>query len=105
MVNFFESIGMRGLLTILGVRMTPGSIDSIPQSRSNLCNSFNQIFKVEIILNNKFKQKTKERDIDINENYSTKITVGARALAKHADRDRDSNDEVLFNNNNIFNNN
>jgi len=50
MVNFFENIGMRGLLTILGVRMTPGSIDSLPQCRINLYNSFNQTFKVRFYI-------------------------------------------------------
>jgi hypothetical protein len=71
---------MRGFLTILGIRTTPGSCDNLPQSREDLYQSFNATFKKE------------KKDID-EKNYKTKITVGARALSKHSDR---TSDKVTF---------
>lgn len=46
MVNFIESIGVRGVLTMLGVRLTTGSCEGILPKRDELFNSFNAIFKV-----------------------------------------------------------
>jgi hypothetical protein len=46
LVNFLELIGMRGFMTILGIRSTPGSCENLPQKREELYKSFNAIFKV-----------------------------------------------------------
>jgi hypothetical protein len=44
---------MRGFMTILGIRFTPGSCDNLPQKREELSKSFNSVFKV----NNKLLRK------------------------------------------------
>lgn len=64
-VNFLDCIGMRGFLTILGIRTTTGSVDVLPVKRNKLIKSFNKMYK-----------------------ESSKISVGARALSKHSDRNR-----------------
>jgi hypothetical protein len=63
---------------MLGIRLTPGSCENLPQKREELYKSFNAIFKVKI----SYIQKK-----DITESKS-KITVGARALSKHSDRNQ-----------------
>jgi hypothetical protein len=84
---------MRGFLTVLGIRTTPGSCESLPQSREDLFESFNAIFNKKTDKNEK-TDKTEKTDknekTEKNElNYRTKITVGARALSKHSDRTSD----------------
>lgn len=46
MVNFMEAISMRGVMTMLGVRLTTGSCDGILPEKDELYKSFNAIFKV-----------------------------------------------------------
>ncbi len=74
---------MRGIMTCLAVRMTPGSVDNRLPRKDDLFKSFNAIFKVKQFIN-----KRDKNDLD-NTKYITKITVGARALSKHADRTKD----------------
>ena len=38
LVNFLDSIGMRGFLTIIGIRTTTGSIDTVPIRKEKLIN-------------------------------------------------------------------
>jgi hypothetical protein len=45
-VNFLENIGPRGVLTILGVRTTPGSCETFLPKKSDLIKQFNFIYKV-----------------------------------------------------------
>jgi hypothetical protein len=47
-LNFLESIGMRGLLTTIGVRVTPGSCDNFLPKREDLHKSFNVVYQVKI---------------------------------------------------------
>jgi hypothetical protein len=77
-INLLELIGMRGFMTILGIRSTPGSCEILPQKREELYKSFNTAFKVRY-----FNQKKDNPD------SKSKITVGARALSKHSDRTQD----------------
>ncbi len=56
-----QKLGIRGLLTLLTVRKTVGSIDYFPPIRSELYKAFNQI-------------------------HGGDLTVGARALTKHCHR-------------------
>ena len=37
---------MRGFMTILGIRFTPGSCDNMPRKKEDLFKSFNAVFKV-----------------------------------------------------------
>jgi hypothetical protein len=46
-LNFLESIGMRGLLTTIGVRVTPGSCDNFLPKREDLHKSFNIVYQVK----------------------------------------------------------
>jgi hypothetical protein len=85
-INFLEYIGMRGFITVLGIRTTPGSCDSLPQSREELYKSYN------IPFTKKSGGDKKDKRDDIDEKYNsktTRITVGARALSKHSDRTSD----------------
>lgn len=95
-VNFLESIGLRGFMTILGFRMTPGSCEGGLPKKSDLYKSFNAIFKKE----GEDKKdensrrgggsKNYNKKDDKDNKYITKITVGARALSKHSDRTNDN---------------
>ena len=62
---FFDYIGPKGFLVMLGLRVTNRSIDDIPPKREKLVNEFNKPF-----------------------GDKTKITVGARAVSKHSDRNK-----------------
>ena len=68
--NFFDSVGIRGILTILGVRSTIGSTEGILIKKSELLRMFNVTYQ--------------------KHNSKTAITVGARALSKHFDRNKDN---------------
>ncbi|XP_077981712.1 uncharacterized protein LOC144436733 [Glandiceps talaboti] len=65
--HLLKDIGKRGILDLLGMRKTVGTVDIFPPSKSTLLNSFNKPNK-----------------------ESSKLTVGARALAKHCHRDETS---------------
>jgi hypothetical protein len=66
--NTIEFLGERGLLTLLGIRETPGSINFLPPKKDLLILKFNELH-------------TK----NTNKNPSN-LTVGARALSKHTHR-------------------
>ena len=76
--NFIELIGIRGILTMLGFRTTPGSCNGIILTRETLFLLFNTIYNVIYIY-----------IIIQNRNGRTNITVGGRALSKHYDRNKD----------------
>jgi len=61
--HVLSRVGIRGLLTLLHLRKTAGSIDYFPPTKSQLYDSFNQIH-----------------------GGKSDLTVGARALAKHCHR-------------------
>lgn len=64
-VIVIKKLGARGLLSLLGVRHTVGSIESFPPDKSIIIEAFNK----------KHKQ-------------GANLTVGARALSKHVHRDQ-----------------
>ncbi|XP_072044441.1 uncharacterized protein [Amphiura filiformis] len=67
LTDIIRALGKRGLMDLLGMRQTIGSVQCFPPSRRQLEQSFNQQNKA-----------------------SSKLTVGARALAKHCHRDQTS---------------
>eukprot|EP00386_Alphamonas_edax_P005364 GDKI01017234.1.p1 GENE.GDKI01017234.1~~GDKI01017234.1.p1 ORF type:complete len:338 (-),score=94.43 GDKI01017234.1:435-1448(-) len=69
----FEKIGVRGVLTLLGIRLTVGSVDTIPPSITQLMNCFNATWDEEHA--GKSKKET--------------LTTGGRAWTKHAIRTSD----------------
>ena len=62
--GFFQSIGLRGVLDLLGVRCTVGSHNLLPPPKETLLSSFTQLH-----------------------HPSAKLSVGGRALSKHSHRD------------------
>ena len=48
LINMLDNIGIRGFLTIIGVRITPGSCENILPKRDELYKSFNLLYKVKI---------------------------------------------------------
>ena len=64
LTSVVKLLGARGLLDLLNIRHTQGSVDSFPPSMSTLVASFNKKHKP-----------------------NTNLTVGARALSKHCHRD------------------
>ena len=67
LTSVLEILGARGLLDLLNIRWTQGSIDSFPPPMSTLVASFNN-----------------------KHNPNANLTVGARALSKHCHRDMTS---------------
>ena len=61
---YIQTLGMRGVLDLLGIRQTVGSVDVFPPSRETLLSSFVKLHCPP-----------------------AKLTVGARALTKHHHRD------------------
>ena len=54
MVNFLDGIGMRGFLTLIGLRTTSGSSVTLPPKKNVLLACFNKKFvKVRILFSNK----------------------------------------------------
>lgn len=49
-VNFLENVGMRGVMTMFGVRMTPGSFENPILRKEELKKSFNAIYRVKYFL-------------------------------------------------------
>ncbi|KAL5474009.1 hypothetical protein EMCRGX_G028579 [Ephydatia muelleri] len=64
LVDVLAKLGLRGVLDLLGVRQTVGSADLLPPPRETLLSTFNALHSPP-----------------------SKLTVGARALAKHHHRD------------------
>lgn len=65
----YDSIKLRGILTLLGIRYTKGSVDTFPPHFDQLLTSFQQIF---------------------TPTSANPLTVGARALTKHCIRSKDN---------------
>jgi len=47
-MSFLDSIGIRGFLTAIGVRVTPGSCENILPKREDLYKCFNIIYQVRL---------------------------------------------------------
>ena len=71
--------GVRGLMLVLGMRWTVGSVATVPPPRHELVSAFNQLHMPLHV-----KKKTTKRNIKHT------LTVGARALTKHAHRSSES---------------
>lgn len=75
-------LGARGVLTLLGVRKTVGSKERILPSTETLIRGFNQPYtrksQVQVI--------TKVEDEESKKRAACQLSVGARALMKHAHR-------------------
>lgn len=67
LIDVIDYIGQKGFLVMLGVRLTNKSSFDLPPKREKIVNEFNKPFSLK-----------------------SKITVGARAVTKHADRNRES---------------
>ncbi|KAH3757433.1 sodium-coupled neutral amino acid transporter 10 [Pelomyxa schiedti] len=68
LLDFVSAIGSRGLLTLLGLRCTKGSILRVPPGPLEIIQAFN---------------------LPHAPNSSARLTVGGRALSKHCERSRD----------------
>jgi hypothetical protein len=71
--DVFNSLKERGLLTLLGIRQTPGSLNYIPPDVNLFIDKFKELHSKEVIIKN-----TKAKP--------SILTVGARALSKHTHR-------------------
>ena len=95
MNNFLDSIGKRGFLTLIGIRTTVGSSETLPPKKSLLQSRFNKKYVKVIIKMSDFQKKNNESIIDKEkqvwerEPNSTRITVGARAIVKHSERGKE----------------
>lgn len=69
--NFFEDIGPRGIMTLLGFRITSGSCVDIIFSKEELLRMFNLTYQ------------------KLNRQSQTNISLGGRAVSKHYDRKKD----------------
>ena len=76
--NILGALGPRGLLTCMGIRKTTGSSDRLPPTRSELVQLFNQ--PIQQIIEEKKGAGHSSNTI------LTRLTVGGRALVKHAHR-------------------
>lgn len=45
-LNFLDLIGSRGFLTIIGIRLTPGSCDNSIPKKEDLIKTFNIVYSV-----------------------------------------------------------
>ena len=68
LIQIYNHIGNKGILILLGVRITKSSKDDFPPNREKLVKEFNKKY-----------------------NEKSKITIGARAVTKHADRNKKQN--------------
>lgn len=50
LINFLDCIGMRGFLTAIGVRVTPGSCENVLPKREELFKYFNIVYQVNFVL-------------------------------------------------------
>ena len=75
LADFFISIGVRGILTCLGIRKTNSSVDlELPPERQQLMVAFNRLYTL-----------LSEDQLKNNPNPPM-LTVGARAMTKHIQR-------------------
>lgn len=76
LLEFFMALEPSGFLVCLGIRRTVGSQDlTVPPERKNLIDSF---IKLHTVLTEEERQR--------NPNNPSVLTVGARAMQKHAPR-------------------
>lgn len=77
-IDLLKALGKRGIMTMMGFRKTIGSQEKIWPSSEELLGSFN---KPNQILTEEERLRLKNM-----KNVPSKLTVGARALCKHAHR-------------------
>ena len=84
-IHILENLKERGILTLLGIRQTPGSINNnLPSDLELLTSSFKEMH-TKCAQENKFENVS----IQIKPKPLSKLTVGARALCKHSHRASD----------------
>lgn len=93
--QLLTKLGARGILTLLGVRKTVGSKEKMPPATEELIRGFNTPFsrlgeesQVQIISKVEEDQESKKKI----ETKACQLSVGARALMKHAHR----SSEVIY---------
>lgn len=81
--HVLTQIGVRGILTLLHVRKTAGSIDYFPPTKAQLLASFNDTHMSSVTVE---QASNKGSGSKSSKKSTSMLTVGARALAKHCHR-------------------